>query len=109
MTKNLQHAALNRAAGGLDAAVELFREKGCDALAGLRPRLLEDQRLLPNSRLLPGKFHAVQQAMGIPRGRATEECQAFLTEFIRERCEDNYVETWMKYHGVDDKLSTVRD
>ncbi|MGH8704004.1 MAG: ABC transporter substrate-binding protein, partial [Burkholderiales bacterium] len=53
-----------------------------DALAGLRPRLLKDVGKLPGARVLEGRFTAVQQAIGTPKGR--NAAAAYLREFAEE-------------------------
>jgi polar amino acid transport system substrate-binding protein len=68
LTRTLKHAELARTKGG-DAAFKLFIGDKLDALAGLKPRLVKDRDNLPGSRILDGRFTAVQQAIGIPRGR----------------------------------------
>jgi polar amino acid transport system substrate-binding protein len=40
-----------------------------DALAGLRQALIGLTEKLPGSRMLDGRFMAVQQALGVPRDR----------------------------------------
>ena len=68
LARTLRHAELVRAEG-LDASCALFVERGLDALAGLRPRLLSDVGGLPGARILDGRFTAIQQAVGTPRPR----------------------------------------
>ena len=68
LSRTLKHAQLARTKGG-DAAFKLFVEDKLDALAGLKPRLVKDHEKLPGSRILDGRFTAVQQAIGIPKGR----------------------------------------
>ncbi len=68
LSRTLKHARLMRTQGG-DAAFKLFVGDKLDALAGLKPRLVKDHETLPGSRILDGRFTAVQQAIGVPRGR----------------------------------------
>lgn len=81
LRRTLQHATLHRAAG-LEGSYQLFVSESLDALAGLRPRLVADQLRLPGSRILPGRFTAIQQAIGTPTGRvaAATWLQSFATE-----------------------------
>ena len=81
LRRTLQHATLHRAAG-LDASHELWQREGLDALAGLRPRLLLDQAKNPGSRILEGRFTAVQQAIGVPIAR--QAAAQWLPGFIDE-------------------------
>ena len=56
LTENLEHASLHRAES-LDASFALFRDQQLDALAGLRPKLIEQQALMPGSVLFDDEFH----------------------------------------------------
>jgi polar amino acid transport system substrate-binding protein len=53
-----------------------------DVVAGVRQHLVANAELLPGSRVLDGRFMAIQQALGIPKGRATGA--SYLREFIEE-------------------------
>jgi polar amino acid transport system substrate-binding protein len=68
LSRNLKHARLVSAPTG-EAAFELLRSGQVDALAGLRQALIGLAEKLPGSRMLDGRFMAVQQAIGVPRGR----------------------------------------
>ena len=81
LSRTLKHAKLMRAKGG-DAAFKLFVEEKLDALAGLRPRLVKDHKNLPGSRIIYGRFTAVQQAIGIPKGRVAGA--KYLREFVED-------------------------
>ena len=81
LTRTLQHATLTRAAGA-DAAFKLFRAEQMDALAGLKPQLELDHEKLPGSRILEGRFTAVQQAAGTPRGH--DVGARYLAAFIED-------------------------
>jgi polar amino acid transport system substrate-binding protein len=81
LARTLKHANLMRTKGG-DAAFKLFVDEKLDALAGLRPRLVKDHTKLPGSRIIYGRFTAVQQAIGIPRGRPAGA--KYLREFVED-------------------------
>jgi polar amino acid transport system substrate-binding protein len=68
LTRTLKHAQLVRETGA-DNVFKRFVEDKLDAIAGLKPRLLTDQKNLPGARILEGRFTAVQQAIGTPKGR----------------------------------------
>lgn len=97
LTRNLKHAELVRAPN-IGASFDLFIEKGLDALAGLRTRLIEDAGKLPDSRVLEGRFTAVQQAIGTPRGRTAGA--AFLQEFVTEAKRSGLVASLIARHGA---------
>lgn len=81
LTRNLKHAQLVREQGA-DGAFKRFVADKLEALAGLKPRLVTDQEKLPGSRILDGRFTAVQQAIGTPKGRAAGA--RYLREFVED-------------------------
>lgn len=81
LTRTLRHAQLVRS-DGIDASYERFVSHRLDALAGLRPRLEMDLKRLPGARILEGRFTAIQQAIGTPRGRLA--AAAYLREFVED-------------------------
>jgi polar amino acid transport system substrate-binding protein len=100
LERNIRHATLLRA-DSLDASFALFRNEGLEALAGLRPKLASDAVALPGSRLLPGRFMAVQQAIGVPRNRpGAEAAAAFLARFVTEAKSSGFVASLIARHGV---------
>jgi polar amino acid transport system substrate-binding protein len=97
LSRHLAHAELVRAPG-LDASYELFAGDRLDALAGLRPRLLQDVEKLPGARILDGRFTAVQQAVGTAKGN--EAGAAFLRDFVEEAKASGLVARLIERHGV---------
>ena len=98
LERNIQHAELRRAEG-LDASFALFRDERLEALAGLRPKLLSDQALMPGSRILEGAFMTVQQAVGTARANA--EGAAFLRDFVEEAKASGLIARLIARHGVE--------
>lgn len=96
LRRTLKHATLHRAAG-LEASYQLFVDQKLDALAGLKPRLVTDQAKHAGSRVLPGRFTAIQQAIGVPIQRPA--AAAYLREFVREIKLDLVAQLIAK-HGV---------
>jgi len=97
LERNIRAATLLRAES-LDAALRRFTEEGLEVLAGLRPRLLTDAETLPGSRLLPGAFMTVQQAIGVARGKAA--AAAFLRDFVEEAKASGLVASLIERHQV---------
>jgi polar amino acid transport system substrate-binding protein len=97
LTRSLQHAQLIREQGA-DNTFRRFVEDRLDALAGLRPRLVTDQDALPGSRLLEGRFTAVQQAAGIPKGRPAGA--RYLSTFIEDIKATGLVARLIEKHNV---------
>ena len=81
LSRTLKHAKLVLEQGA-DNAFKRFVGDKLEALAGLKPRLVTDHDKLPGSRIIDGRFTAVQQAAGTPKGRAAGA--AYLREFIED-------------------------
>src|SRR5262245_12862390 len=81
LSRNLKHAKLITEKGA-DQAFKRFVDEKLEAYAGLKPRLTTDQEKLPGSRILGGRFTAVQQAAGTPKGR--DAAAAYVREFIED-------------------------
>lgn len=85
-------------AEGLGGSFELFVNEKLDALAGLKPRLMQDQEKVPGSRILPGRFTAVQQAIATPSNRPV--AFAFLKAYAEEIKANGTVARLIAKHGV---------
>jgi polar amino acid transport system substrate-binding protein len=81
LSRHLARARLVRAPSA-DAAYELLATGEADALAGLRQALIGLAPRLPGSRVLDGRFMAVRQAVGVPRGR--DAGLAYLRRVVEE-------------------------
>jgi polar amino acid transport system substrate-binding protein len=81
LSRSLQHAELVRAPNP-DAAFELLVAGKVEAVAGVRQPLVTNAEKLPGSRVLDERFMAIQQALGIPKGRDTGA--KYLREFIED-------------------------
>ena len=104
LSRNIQSAELVRAKG-LDASYELFVNEKLDALAGLRPKLMEENEKMAGSTILPGQFTAVRQSIGC--GKNCEEGLAFLVEFVEETKTSGFVADLIEKHGVVGRLSVA--
>lgn len=81
LARSLQHAELVRAPDP-NAAFELLVAGKVNVVAGVKQALITNAEKLPGSRVLDGRFMAIQQALGIPKGR--EAGAKYLREFIEE-------------------------
>ncbi len=97
LERNIRHATLVPS-GSLDESFEQFVAGQLDALAGLRPRLLQDVEKLPGARILDGKFSSVQQAIGTARRNSAGA--AWLREFVEEVKASGFVASLIARHGV---------
>jgi polar amino acid transport system substrate-binding protein len=97
LSRHLRHAELVRAAS-LDASYDLFVADRLDALAGLRPRLMQDVEKVAGARILDGKFTAVQQAVGTVK--ANQAGAAFLRDFIEDAKASGLVAGLIERHRI---------
>jgi len=81
LERNIKQAELV-VGDSIDHSERRFLEEKLDVLAGLRPRLLQDLDKMPGARILEGRFTAVQQAIGTPKGRLAG------AEYLRKFAED---------------------
>jgi polar amino acid transport system substrate-binding protein len=79
--RSLQHAQLVRAPNP-NAAFDLLVAGKAEAVAGVRQSLVANAAKLPGSRVLDGRFMAIGQALGIPKGR--DAAAKYLREFIED-------------------------
>ena len=89
LSRNLKHAELWKV-DGVDNSYEIFVSKKLEALSGLRPRLVSDVEKLPGARILSGRFTAIQQAIGTPKGRNPAGA-AYLRAFVEEMKSNGFV------------------
>jgi polar amino acid transport system substrate-binding protein len=97
LTRNIKHAKLVHAPD-LPKSRDVFVGQHLDVLAGLRAWLLREAEKLPGSRLLDGKFTAVQQAIGTRR--ANKASVEFLTAFVEEAKRSGLVANLIAQHRV---------
>lgn len=79
--RTLKHATLVRAPTGPEA-MQMFVRQRLDAAGGVRQPLVEFAAANPALKVMDGRFMAIQQAMGMPRGRA--KAPAYLRGFVEE-------------------------
>ena len=97
LTRTLKKAQLVRAEG-IPGSFKLFVDQKLDVLAGLKPGLMSDAQKLPGSRVLDGQFTAVQQSVGIPRGRAA--AAKYVREFVEDVKRSGLVRKLVEKHEV---------
>ena len=97
LSRTIKHARLVLEQGA-DNAFKRFVGEKLEALAGLKPRLVTDHDKLPGSRMLDGRFTAVQQATGTPKGRPAGA--QYLREFIEDVKASGLVARTIEKNGV---------
>jgi polar amino acid transport system substrate-binding protein len=88
LTRALKHATLVRDQSGVQALGMFLRDR-LEAAAGVRQPVVAFAQAHPQTRVIPGRFMAINQAMGTPRGRAAG--LAYLHGFIEEMKASGFV------------------
>jgi polar amino acid transport system substrate-binding protein len=80
-----------------------FLEQQLEVAAGVRQQLEADAQRLPGLRLLPGRFMAIYQAMGLPSGRPAD-AHSYLKDYVEEQKASGFVAAALARHGVKGAL-----
>ena len=98
LSRTIRNAQLVQIAGSGTAEKHFVSEK-LEALAGLKPVLLELAPRLPGSRILDGNFTVVRHTVGMPRdGR--EAAAAYLRDLVEDVKASGLVAKWIEKSGV---------
>ena len=97
LTRIIKQAQLVRSAN-TGAAFQNFMGEKLDALAGLKPVLIELAPKVPDSRILDGNFSVIQHTVGTPKGRVA--AAAYLREFVEDVKAKGLVAQWIEKSGV---------
>jgi polar amino acid transport system substrate-binding protein len=81
LSRTLKRAQIVRATGSA-ATLKVFLTDKLDALAGLKPTLMELSAKLPGSRVLDGRYTVIPYSAGTAKGR--EAGNRYLRDFIEE-------------------------
>jgi polar amino acid transport system substrate-binding protein len=99
LTRALKHAKLVRQPSGPEA-LEMFMRDHLEVAAGVRQPIVAFAQAHPDTRLIPGRFMAIEQAMGTVKGR--EAGIAYLRSFIEEMKGCGFVARALEASGQGD-------
>jgi polar amino acid transport system substrate-binding protein len=97
LTRTLRSATLVRAEG-FEGSLALFTEGRTDALAALKPALLDMIEQLPQARLLDGRFMTINHGLATPRDRTA--AAAWLAQFVQEMRASGFIARSIERHQV---------
>jgi polar amino acid transport system substrate-binding protein len=97
LSRNLKRAKLVAGPGTFGAYDVFVREK-LDALVGIRPRLVIEAEKLPGSRVLKGRFMAIEQTIASPKGR--DEAARYVHAFVEDMKASGLISRMLAEHGV---------
>jgi polar amino acid transport system substrate-binding protein len=99
LSRAIRHATLVRRPSG-EEALEMFVRDGLEAAAGVRQPIDAFAQAHPDTRVIPGPFMAIEQAMGTVKGR--EAGIAYLRTFIEEMKASGFVARALAASGQGD-------
>jgi polar amino acid transport system substrate-binding protein len=99
LTRTLKHAKLVRQPSGPEA-LEMFVRDRLEAAAGVRQPIVAFAQGHPDTRVIPVRFMAIEQAMGTVKGRAAGV--AYLRSFIEEMKASGFVAQALEASGQGD-------
>lgn len=99
LTRALKNAQIVRASTS-PAVVDFFLEKNLDVAAGVKQQLEADAQRVGGTRLIPGCFMVIHQAMGLPASRS-EEAVAYLASFIEEMTASGFILQALARHRIE--------
>ena len=97
LIRTIKQAQLVSIAGTKEAEQHFLKEK-LDAMAGLKPPLLEAAERIPGSRILDGRFMVVRHTVAMPKGRAASA--AYIRELVEDVKASGLVTKWIEKSGV---------
>ena len=104
LTENIKHAQIIRM-DSVDSAYAVFVKDKLEVLAGLRPKLIEQQTQLTGSVILDESFTAVQQSIGCAPGKPA--ATQYINEKIKQWITNGFIQQLIDKHGVTGKLSVA--
>jgi polar amino acid transport system substrate-binding protein len=97
LTSALNHASIVRTKNFADS-IQIFNENKVDAIAGLKPNLIESMHKFPEGKLLQGSFMTVNHGFAIALGKAA--ANAYLQNFVKELIETGFVARSIAKHQI---------
>lgn len=98
LARELKQATIVRAPTSPEV-VDQFVAQSLDVAAGVKQQLESDARRIPGLRLLPGRFMAINQAMGMPKGR--DAALPWLRDFVEEMKASGFVAQSLARHRIE--------
>ena len=105
LARELKSATLVRAPTSPEVT-DVFLAQNLDVAAGVKQQLEADAKRVGGVRLLPGRFMVIEQAMGVPKGRAA--AQAWLSAFIERMKATGFVAAALQRHGIEGAVVAPR-
>jgi polar amino acid transport system substrate-binding protein len=100
----LKHASIVQTPN-FESSLELFVQGQVDAVAGLKPNLIESMHQLPMGKLLQGNFMTVNHGFSVPL--SSVDGADYLQNFVKDLIETGFIERSIQKHQIKG-LSAIR-
>ena len=97
LTRTLKSATLVRTKS-FGESIEFFNARRADAVAALKPNLIDSMGKMPEGRMLEGKFMTVNHGLGTPRARSAGA--AYLKAFVEDMNASGFIARSIEQHRV---------
>ena len=105
LERNIHNAELIQVEG-VDSSFDIFLNENLDALAGLRPALIDDVKKISGGKILEGQFMSVQQAIGTSIQNI--HSSIYIAEFVEEMKKSGFIQKLIDKHNVNGRLSIAK-
>jgi polar amino acid transport system substrate-binding protein len=101
LTREIKNATLLRATSSQVVVDDLMSDKG-NVAAGVKQQLESDAKRYEGLRMLPGRFMAINQAIGIPKVRPQyAQTTAYLSGVIAQLKQSGFIAQAMQRHHIE--------
>ena len=80
-------------------SLEMFNQHEVDAVAGLKPNLIESMHLVPTGRLLDGNFMTVNHGFSVPLAKV--DSAVYLEKFVKELIAKDFIGSSIRKHQIN--------
>ena len=77
----------------------MFNQHEVDAVAGLKPNLIESMHLVPTGRLLDGNFMTVNHGFSVPLAKV--DSAVYLEKFVKELIAKDFIGSSIRKHQIN--------
>lgn len=82
----------------LQGSIDLINDRKVEAMAALKPMLIESLPRMPEARLLDGRFMTVNHGLSTSRGKPAAD--AYLKQFVQELNASGFIARSIERHGI---------
>ena len=102
LTENIKSAKLVRAKS-IDESFSIFQDHDYEALAGLRPKLIDDLEKIEGCKILSDAFTFIKQSIGCKPGNI--DAEIIINNFIKTSISNGFLKSLLIKYNVLGKLS----